>query len=481
MPKLSTRQKKNLEKTKNEYADKFKSQILSSGAGRTDQFGNVIYTDKSGVTRDRIVKSVESTFDQDPYLGSQTKEQTNRWLNDNGYDWNTKVKLNDGTEVNAGDYYYNNIKQSFIDGVVAKAEQSEMKKQIRKDIIGAEQRSQAREDKKIEDALVGSPIESKTFDLSYLSQDPKGQQLLKDGIIKNNNGIIQLDKNKLLEITNLYEKYNYDKGTASIKVGEKQSFDKIKELSNFVAEIGKKLGYDSKDIKYDNFEKIINEYNAGSMMRIADEQMPAPVRQVETSKLKNNWNNYDFFDTDNPNVPLEDKPILEKGDEVILNNFRNNIKNGKAEMYRDGYIKKSNGEIIPILTKPASIIDDRFHDRVAEINLNYTKADLNQVKVSGKAEDGSSIIQSNIPIGRKGVVHILRTKDESGKAINVIQYQPINSKGEFDGSPSNFYNQADFQQFMNKEYYKTRVGGSETYETAPKKETFDSFDNEEDN
>lgn len=469
-----------LEKTKNEYADKFKSQIISSGAGRADQFGNVTYIDKSGVTKQRIINSVESTFDQDPMLGTQTREQTNRWLRDNGYDWDTKIKLNNGQELKAGDYYYNNIKQDFINGVVAKAEQSEMKKQIRTDVIGAENR----EIKRMEDAVQGNPIESRTFNLSLFEQDPTGKKLLNEGTIKNNNGLLQIDKNKLLETLKEYKTYNYDKGSVATKTGEKQSFEKVKELTEFVHKIGTGLGYDKKDIKYDNFEKIINEYNAGSMMRIADEQMAGPVREVETNKLVNNWNNYDFFDVDNPTVPLKEKPLIEKqkGDKVVLNNFRNIIKNGKAEMYRDGYIQKADGEIIPIFTKPASLIDNGYHDNISDINLIYSKSDLNQIQptrtVKSKDAEGNEVvslmIKEDIPVSNKGTVDIFKTKDNSSdKYYTTIQFRP------YDGTkPLNFYNQQDYQQFMLGNYYKTRVGNSESYEIAPKKDKFTSLSND---
>jgi len=123
-----------VEDVKNKYADKFKSQIFSSGAGIKDANGMIIYTDKSGVSKQRVIDSVNATFEND-LIGVQTKEQTNRFLRDRGLDWNSEVTLQDGSKVKAGDYYYKSLKQDFINGVVAKAESSELKKQIKQDWI----------------------------------------------------------------------------------------------------------------------------------------------------------------------------------------------------------------------------------------------------------------------------------------------------------------------------------------------------------
>lgn len=139
----------NLEELKNKYASGFEKQILSSGAGIKDpNTGYITWRDKSGVTKQRIRKSVENTFDQDPILGSQTKEQTNRFLRDRGLEWNSEVALQDGTKVKAGDYYFNSLKQNFIDGVVAKAESSEQKADRKKDWMFDDERKAAADAKK---------------------------------------------------------------------------------------------------------------------------------------------------------------------------------------------------------------------------------------------------------------------------------------------------------------------------------------------
>lgn len=331
----------------------------------------------------------------------------------------------------------------------------------------------ARANEAQEQVVAGNPIESRTFNVSMFDKDPTGKKLLDEGTIENKNGVLQINKDKLLETLKLYKNYDYDKGSVNVQVGEKQSFDKVKELSNFVFKIGIQLGYKPKDIKYDNFEKIINDYNAGSKIRMADEQMADPIREVETKKLENNWNNYDFFNTDDPNVPV-DKPVIEKGDKVTLNNFRNIIKGGKAEMYRDGFIKKANGDIVPIMTKPASIIDDKYHDVLSDINLKYIQADLNQKKPKSIAADKSEVIEEDVPISNRGTVDILRTKDQNNNKITVFKYKPKDG-----GTPTVFYNQADFQQAMLQEYYKTRVGKSETLTIGSKKTRFDSINTDE--
>lgn len=138
-----------LEDLKNKYASNFKEQILSSGAGiRDEKTGYITWKDKSGVTKTRIENSVKKTFDEDPILGSQTREQTWRFLRDRGLDWNSEVALQDGTKVKAGEYYYNSLKQNFIDGVVAKAESSEQKADRKKDWMFDDDRKAAADAKK---------------------------------------------------------------------------------------------------------------------------------------------------------------------------------------------------------------------------------------------------------------------------------------------------------------------------------------------
>jgi hypothetical protein len=120
------------QKALNDYAGNYQKQILNSGSGKRDKFGNIDYSSVSGVTKKRIKEGVTSTFDNDA-IGIQTKSQVTRILRDQGLDWNSEVPLKDGTKVKAGDYYYNHMKQDFIDGVVAKAESSDLSKSISKD------------------------------------------------------------------------------------------------------------------------------------------------------------------------------------------------------------------------------------------------------------------------------------------------------------------------------------------------------------
>jgi hypothetical protein len=120
------------QKALNDYAENYQKQILNSGSGKRDKFGNIIYSSISGTTKQRVVTGVTSTFDNDA-IGVQTKSQVIRILRDQGLDWNSEVPLKDGTKVKVGDYYYNHMKQDFINGVVAKAESSDLSKSISKD------------------------------------------------------------------------------------------------------------------------------------------------------------------------------------------------------------------------------------------------------------------------------------------------------------------------------------------------------------
>lgn len=464
-----------LEDLKNKYASNFKEQILSSGAGiRDEKTGYITWRDKSGVTKQRIVKSVENTFDQDPILGSQTREQTFRFLRDRGLDWNSEVTLQDGTKVKAGDYYYNSLKQDFIDGVVAKAESSEQKTDRKKDFIFEETRKAAAEEENIKRALSGQPIESQTFK-NFLEKDPKYKELEDSGVFNKTAEGIKIDWNKLSTRDPIYDIVDVNGRKVSTIVGYKESDTKRSQLVSLMKEMAESINY-NKPFKADNYQDIVNQYNVNNKVRLFDEQMAAPVSKIETAKAERNWNNYDVMSPEDPTNPLpnEKKPVFSKaaGDQLVLNNWRTTA-NGK--MNRDGYIKRKDGTIEPIIVRPKALIDDGYHNNVAELNLIGVKYETGQLK--GKpTEDGLSESLDVKIIPGVGTVQVLGVKNaaENNKKTAVYKFFPTDNNGNLIGQPILYKTQADFQKAMNLKYYGTEAGYSDRQSIANAKQTYES-------
>lgn len=309
-------------------------------------------------------------------------------------------------------------------------------------------------------ALVGQPIEGITMDLT---KGDKDFNELKDlGIYKQNaDGSLAVDFSQLKNKP-IYDKVNYDKGSYSLKVGETPDKYYINKLGKHIGKIADVIGY-KKPLTKENFNEVLSLYNAYSKVRLSDEQMAAPISKIESEKAMRNWNNYDVMDINSPDKPLSEKPKLEKDDELILNNFRN-TPDGK--MNRDGYIRKANGEIIPIMVRPKALVDDGFHNRISSLGLNSAKYEAGLIKPKGYSEDGFAVIdQENIP--NVGIVETLGYNKSDGKG-SVFVIRP------YDGSqPLSFYTQADMMNYMNQQYYGTQVGNTERYNIAPKKQSFE--------
>lgn len=383
-----------VEKSKNEYADKFQSQILSTGAGKRDANGMIIYSDKSGVTRDRIIDSVNSSFDQDPMLGTQTREQTNRFLRDRGLDWNSQIDIN-GQKVNAGDYYYNSLKQDFINGVVAKAESSKLNREIKQDWIAKQNRAWEHEDKVVTDSLnlKGNSIPGSTVDIlandpqfkslsdkGILSVDPSGKMIIdlhgsamgyqsKDGKIHPSMQLAVLANTKAGFTGTTAQDVPQIPGAIKGGLNSEDS----KELDAFITKAAKAVGFPQDYIaklkrgeivgtKWSSkMQDIATAYNVLSKSKLGGVQLPSDVQEIETNKIMQSPESYTLYD------PVTHDPtdvVLNKGDEIFAG----------ERIYVDGkaYIRatvqrntKSGEEPITetVLIKPQSKNSSDYFDR----------------------------------------------------------------------------------------------------------------------
>jgi hypothetical protein len=311
-------------------------------------------------------------------------------------------------------------------------------------------------------SLYGTPLESKTLDLTADNKEyheAKDSGLIKE--TKNADGSIKLnvDWKKISEKEPVYDVVDVNGRKVSTVVGYKDSKQKALQLGKVVGDIAKSIGYEG-EVNHKNFDDILNRYNAFAKTRVADEQMSAPVSKVETEKLKRNWNNYDLMDPEKPDQPLSDKPVLEEGDEVVLNNFRHTP---KGNMNRDGYIKKKDGTIEPIMVRPRAIIDDGFHNKIASQSLKGTSWEAGLVKGTKdpKNKDVEVIDNLSIPdvgtLETFGLIDPLTKQKKSGYLLTPK-----------DGSkPLYFTTQADMIIHMNQKYYSTKVGNTDLYNIAP--------------
>ncbi len=322
-----------------------------------------------------------------------------------------------------------------------------------------------------ERAMIGQPIEGATINLT---KDDKDFNELKElGIYKeNNDGTLSLDINQVKNKA-IYDKVNYDKGSYSFKVGETPDKYFLNKVGKHLGKIAQSIGYD-KPITPANFNDILSKYNIYSKVRMSDEQMPAPVSKIESEKAMRNWNNYDVMNIDSPDKPLEEKPVLEKGDKLVLNNWRN-TPNGK--MNRDGFIRKEDGTIVPIMVRPKAIIDDKYHNTISELGLlsaQYEAGKVKPIRTEGTGKGKLEVINDrNIPgVGKLETFGFIDSKTDKKTTGYLMTPE--------DGSePLSFSTQADMQQYLNYKYYGTETGNTDRYNVAPNKATFEDTEQEQ--
>jgi len=401
-----------VEDVKNKYADKFKSQIFSSGAGRRDANGMIIYTDKSGVSKQRVIDSVNATFEND-LIGAQTKEQTNRFLRDRGLDWDSEVTLQDGSKVKAGDYYYNSLKQDFVNGVVAKAESSELKKQIKQDWILKDQMHAAAEDKKATDALnlKGNAVPGSTVDI--LAGDKDFQNLSSKGILSvDASGKVNINwdsvssgtiydirdvSGKVISSTHSYadaetQRKASNGAISSVTPRKVPTSEYHTELNNFITKAAKAVGFDDDyiaklkrgEIKGQSWSNKMQDfataYNVLSKSKLGGVQLPSDVQEIESQRVMNSPESYTVYDptTHNPTGTVLNKgDIVKTGERVYIDGQAYN----KSIIQRQ--VKGSDPITEEVLLKPQSKNSQDYFDR----GLGSTQKAVMDLFVTGGTSD----------------------------------------------------------------------------------------------
>lgn len=328
-------------------------------------------------------------------------------------------------------------------------------------------------------ALVGQPIESQTF-TNLITKDANYKDLTDLNVFKEGPNGVTLDWNKLSSKDPVYDVVDVNGRNVSRIVGYHDNLTKQKKLSEVMNNMANAINYQG-NIKSDNYQDILNKFNVYDKVKIFDEQMAAPVSKIETSKAERNWNNYDVMSSEDPTNPLpsEKKPKFSKneGDQLILNNWRT-APNGK--MNRDGYIKRKDGTIEPIMIRPKAIIDDGYHNAISNINLTGLKYEMGQVTGKPTKDGVTELIDQKIIPG-VGIVEVLgyKNKGNNNQRTSIFTLTPTDNQGNPIGKPVGYKTQADLQQALNSKYYGTDAGYADRQSIANPKQTYESTESAE--
>lgn len=372
---------------------------------------------------------------------------------------------------------YANAKNALLQEALGLYEYSKATKNIQGDPNYGYQR----EDEALANSLKGQPIEA--TELNLISNDKDYNALLKLGVFtKTADGKYVLNKEKLKESSiadqlpfgSLLSNWYKEKSNLTGKNVAKETANK-KLLEVQIQKMAKVVG--ETDVSEANYEKILNKYSALSKVRMYGEQMADPIAEVETKKVINNLNNYDIMDPSNPDKPLdkdsdEYKKIIGEisanKDGFKLNSFK---VTPSGKMSRVGYIiDKETSKPMPVVVRPGALIDDKFHNQIAEISLNAVMFE-NGIKSNVKSEkDGTLYIDRKIFPGF-GTVETFPIKDENnGKTIVGYLVTPQDNPK----ASKTYYNQGSFMNAMNENYFSTPEGKSDTYTIGTQSQRFKS-------
>ena len=338
----------------------------------------------------------------------------------------------------------------------------------------------AKEEENETRALVGQPIESQTFK-NLITKNANYKDLTDLNVFKEGPNGVTLDWNKLSSKDPIYDVVDVNGRKVSTIVGYHNNLTKTEKLVEVMNNMAKAINYQGA-IRSNNYQDILNKFNVFDKVKIFDEQMAAPVSKIETSKAERNWNNYDVMSSEDPTNPLpsEKKPKFSKneGDQLILNNWRT-APNGK--MNRDGYIKRKDGTIEPIMIRPKAIIDDGYHNAISSINLTGLKYEMGQVTGKPTKDGVTELIEQKIIPG-VGIVEVLgyKDKDNNNQRTSIFTLTPTDNQGNPIEKPIGYKTQADLQQALNFKYYGTDVGFADRQSIASPKQTYESTESADD-
>lgn len=468
-----------------EYFNNMGKEILQSFSNPTNT-GYIRTKYREGLSSDKI-SNVFNSWYQNSKVQDDIRLEALDLAARKGIDTKSEVtvKVPVSKDAKTGEITYKEEKMSWIDAYEERAlnQVKDMalgfKSSTGKDALTGDATFRWKYDKKEKEeneqrALVGQPIESQTF-TDLITKDANYKELTDLNVFTKGANGVTLDWNKLSSKDPIYNVVDVNGRKVSTIVGYRDNLTKQKKLAEVMNNMAKAINYQG-NIKGDNYQDILNKFNVYDKVRIFDEQMPEPVSKIETSKAERNWNNYDVMSSEDPTNPLpsEKKPKFSKneGDQLILNNWRT-APNGK--MNRDGYIKRKDGTIEPIMIRPKAIIDDGYHNAISNINLTGLKYEMGQV--TGKpTKDGITELIDQKIIPGVGIVEVLgyKDKDNNNQKTSIFTLTPTDNQGNPIGKPFGYKTQADLQQALNSKYYGTDAGFADRQSIANPKQTYES-------
>lgn len=473
-----------------EYFDSMGKEILQSFSNPTNT-GYIRTKYREGLSGDKI-SNVFNSWYQNSKVQDDIRLEALDLAARKGIDTKSEVtvKVPVSKDAKTGEITYKEEKMSWIDAYEEQAlnQVKDMalgfKSSTGKDVTAGDATFRWKYDKKEKEeneqrALVGQPIESQTF-TDLITKDANYKELTDLNVFTKGANGVTLDWNKLSSKDPIYDVVDVNGRKVSTIVGYRDNLTKQKKLAEVMNNMAKAINYQG-NIKGDNYQDILNKFNVYDKVRIFDEQMAAPVSKIETSKAERNWNNYDVMSSEDPTNPLpsEKKPKFSKneGDQLILNNWRT-APNGK--MNRDGYIKRKDGTIEPIMIRPKAIIDDGYHNAISNINLTGLKYEMGQVTGKPTKDGVTELIDQKIIPG-VGIVEVLgyKNKDNNNQRTSIFTLTPTDNQGNPIGKPVGYKTQADLQQALNSKYYGTDAGFADRQSIANPKQTYESTESAE--
>lgn len=244
------------------------------------------------------------------------------------------------------------------------------------------------------------------------------------------------------------------------------------KVSAFVRDAAKAIGYKG-ELKADNYNDIMQKYNA-QLSKIAPDYAMTPVEsEVISHSIKGQRNNYEFLDENGEK--LTDNIALDKtftADQKIIRKIGDN----NVVMYKGSYVPEGETKPVVITVRPLGVQTNIANDRVANqqnraiqfMSKGTTDKEMDSVQQaavkSGLIGKGTKVVDFQPDIVQNGIGYITlgNEKDRTNQGIIKVVYAT-----DADGSLKILYQDNKVTsptEFMNeqfKAYYSTPQGIAE--------------------
>lgn len=254
----------------------------------------------------------------------------------------------------------------------------------------------AKKKKELAAGLIGSTIESPTFDLTNF--DPNFKALKeKDIFTKDDKGQLIVDMSKTKETTykvklkdgsyKFYENkaralsdftnHAWDFGVKDSKDLKFESVDgttKKHELAKQMDKMARAVGWYEQpghnNLRTDDYNNILQAYNLTSKARMAGEMFNPVVSNLNSQKIESQWENYMGYDPTDIDTPTEAKPERMEGDKIVA---QNRLTNSNGQTIITGQVVRKDGTRQPFAVSSNSKQEDMYFNAVSDVALKSAK------------------------------------------------------------------------------------------------------------